>query len=446
LAKKDKLFQPAQVLAISFVVAILVGSLLLLLPFSTTSGHISFVDALFTSASAVCVTGLVVQDTPTYFTLTGQIIILLLIQLGGLGVMTFSTMVLLVAGRKIAVTDRILVQEGFQPSTAMDFRSLIKSVFFFTFSIEFLGFILLFLRFHKDLPWPRAVYSSLFHSVSAFCNAGFSVYSNSLMSYRSNILVNLTVISLIILGGLGFLVIQEIAASLVRLSRGVKRKLSLHSKMVLSLTGALIGLSFVIFLSLEWRNSLAPLTAKEKILASLFQVVTPRTAGFNTMDLTTLGTASVTLLMLLMFIGASPGSTGGGVKTSTFAVVLAFIKSKIAARESINVFYRTIPQDNVVKAFTVLSLATCLIFISSFLVLVSQPAMLIKKVVFEVFSAFGTVGLSLGITSQLSALSKVIITLTMYAGRVGPLTLLYAFSRRRALGKFEYVEERVMIG
>jgi trk system potassium uptake protein TrkH len=446
LAKKDKLFQPAQVLAISFVVAILVGSLLLLLPFSTTSGHISFVDALFTSASAVCVTGLVVQDTPTYFTLTGQVIILLLIQLGGLGVMTFSTMVLLVAGRKIAVTDRILVQEGFRPSTAMDFRSLIKSVFFFTFSIEFLGFVLLFLRFHKDLPWPKAVYSSLFHSVSAFCNAGFSIYSNSLMSYRSDILVNLTVIFLIILGGLGFLVIQEIAASLVRLSRGVKRKLSLHSKMVLSLTGALIGVSFVIFLSLEWQNSLAPLTAKEKILASLFQVVTPRTAGFNTMDLTTLGTASVTLLMLLMFIGASPGSTGGGVKTSTFAVVLAFIKSKIAARESINIFYRTIPQDNVVKAFTVLSLATCLIFISSFLILASQPAMLIKEVVFEVFSAFGTVGLSLGITSQLSALSKVIITLTMYAGRVGPLTLLYAFSRRRALGKFEYVEERVMIG
>lgn len=446
MAKKDKLFQPAQVLAISFVVAILAGTLLLLLPFSTTSGHISFADALFTSTSAVCVTGLIVQDTPTYFTLTGQIIILLLIQLGGLGVMTFSTMVLLVAGRKIAVTDRILVQEGFHPSTGMDFRSLIKSVFFFTFSIEFLGFILLFLRFHKDLPWPKALYSSLFHSVSAFCNAGFSVYSNSLVSYRSDILVNLTVIFLIILGGLGFLVIQETAAHLVRFSRGVKGKLSLHSKMVLSLTSALIGVSLVIFLSLEWQNSLAPLTAKEKILASLFQVVTPRTAGFNTMDLTTLSTASVTLLMLLMFIGASPGSTGGGVKTSTFAVVLAFIKSKIAARESINIFYRTIPQDNVVKAFTVLSLASSLIFISSFLVLASQPAMLIKEVVFEVFSAFGTVGLSLGITSQLSTLSKVIITLTMYAGRVGPLTLLYAFSRRKALGKFEYVEEKIMIG
>jgi trk system potassium uptake protein TrkH len=446
LIKKDKLFQPAQVLAISFALAILIGALLLLLPFSTTSGRISFVDALFTSTSAVCVTGLIVQDTPTYFTLAGQVIILLLIQLGGLGVMTFSTMVLLVAGRKIAFTDRILVQEGFHPSTVLDFRSLIKNVFFFTFSIEFLGCVLLLLRFQRELPWPRALYSSLFHAVSAFCNAGFSVNSNSFMSYRGDVLVNLTVVGLIVLGGLGFLVIQEVVAFVVSRRRGMKAHLSLHSKLVLSLTGLLIGLAFVIFVSLEWRNALAALTPKEKILASLFQVVTPRTAGFNTMDLNTLGTATVTLIMLLMFIGASPGSTGGGVKTSTFATVLAFIRSKIVARESVNLFYRTIPQENVIKAFTVLSLATCLIFISTFLVLATQPGMLIKEVLFEVFSAFGTVGLSLGITPALSPLSKVVVVMTMYAGRVGPLTLLYAFSRRRAIGKFEYVEERVMIG
>lgn len=403
-------------------------------------------DALFTSTSAVCVTGLIVQDTPTYFTLTGQIIILVLIQLGGLGIMTFSTMILLVAGRKIAVTDRILVQEGFLPGAPRDFRSLVKSIFFFTFSIEFIGFLFLFLRFQKDLPLLKALYSSLFHAVSAFCNAGFSVFSNSLMSYRGDILVNLTVVFLIILGGLGFLVIHEAVRAIANLFKGVKVQISLHSKLVLLVTVVLIIGSYLLFFLLEAGNSMKNFSLKEKILASLFQVVTPRTAGFNTMDLTALSTATVLVMILLMFIGASPGSTGGGVKTSTFGVVLAFIKSKIAARGSINIFYRTIPQENVVKAFTVISLALSLIFISSFLVLASQPAMLMKEVFFEVFSAFGTVGLSLGVTSSLSPLSKVAIVLTMYAGRIGPLTLLYAFSRRKALGKFEYVEERVMIG
>lgn len=403
-------------------------------------------DALFTSTSAVCVTGLIVQDTPTYFTLTGQIIILVLIQLGGLGIMTFSTMILLVAGRKIAVTDRILVQEGFLPGAPRDFRSLVKSIFFFTFSIEFIGFLFLFLRFQKDLPLLKALYSSLFHAVSAFCNAGFSVFSNSLMSYRGDILVNLTVVFLIILGGLGFLVIHEAVRAIANLFKGVKVQISLHSKLVLLVTVVLIIGSYLLFFLLEAGNSMKNFSLKEKILASLFQVVTPRTAGFSTMDLTALSTTTVLVMILLMFIGASPGSTGGGVKTSTFGVVLAFIKSKIAARGSINIFYRTIPQENVVKAFTVISLALSLIFISSFLVLASQPAMLMKEVFFEVFSAFGTVGLSLGVTSSLSPLSKVAIVLTMYAGRIGPLTLLYAFSRRKALGKFEYVEERVMIG
>ncbi len=444
--RKERHFQPAQVLAISFVVAILVGALLLLLPVSTTSGHISFVDALFTSTSAVCVTGLIVQDTPTYFSLTGQVIILILLQLGGLGIMTFSTMVLLAAGRRIAITDRILIQEGYQPGFAWDIRSLIKNIFLFTFSLEFLGFLFLLVRFRQDLPWPRALYSSLFHAVSAFCNAGFSVNSNSLMSYRGDILVNLTMICLIVLGGLGFLVIREMSGCISRFCRGAKMHVSLHSKLVLSVSAVLIAASSLIFLGLEWDQSLKMFNLKEKILASLFQVITPRTAGFNTLNLTSLGPASVLLLLLLMFIGASPGSTGGGVKTSTFGVVFAFVRSRIAARESVHLFYRTIPYENVVKAFTIISLSLTLIFISSFVVLFNQPGILMRDVFFEVFSAFGTVGLSLGITPQLSSLSKIFIVITMYAGRVGPLTLLYAFSRRKALGKFEYVEEKLMIG
>jgi len=417
-----------------------------MLPFCSASGRLSFIDALFTSTSAICVTGLVVVDTATHFTLAGQIIILVLIQLGGLGIMTFSTMVLLAAGRSITINDRILVQEGYHPGSPRSFKALIKNIFMFTAIIEGAGFVLLFLRFLQDHPWPRALFSGLFHSVSGFCNAGFSVYSNSLMGFRGDVFINLVMAHLIILGGLGFLVIGEVVKAGSGLIKGTKRKLSLHSKMVLISTTILISGSFFIFLALEKDQALRSFSWKDKILASFFQVVTPRTAGFNTMDLTTLGTAAVLLLMLLMFIGASPGSTGGGVKTSTFGVVLAFIRSKVAARDSTHLFYRTIPQDNVVRAFTLISLSLSVIFIAGFVVLINQPGMLMRDVFFEVFSGFGTVGLSLGITPQLSALSKVMVILLMYAGRIGPLTLLLAFSRRRALGKYEYIEERVLIG
>ena len=433
-------------LAISFAAAILLGALILMLPFCTFSGGMSFIDALFTSTSAICVTGLVVVDTATHFTFAGQVVILVLIQLGGLGIMTFSTMVLLAAGRSITIHDRILVQEGYHPGSPRSFKTLIKSIFVFTVVIEGAGFVLLSLRFLQDQPWPRALYSALFHSVSGFCNAGFSLYSDSLMGFRGDILINLVMAHLIIFGGLGFLVIGEAVKAGGSILKGMKTRLSLHSKMVLSSTTVLIFGSFFTIFALEKDGALQSLPWKDKLLASFFQAVTPRTAGFNTIDLTTLGTASVLLLMLLMFIGASPGSTGGGVKTSTFGVLLAFIRSKLAARDSVHVFYRNIPQDNVTRAFTLISLSLSLIFIAGFVVLVSQPGMLMRDVFFEVFSGFGTVGLSLGITAKLSALSKIMVILVMYAGRIGPLTLLLALSRRRALGKYEYIEERVLIG
>lgn len=433
-------------LAISFAGAILVGTLLLMHPFCSASGRLSLIDALFTSTSAICVTGLIVVDTATHFTLAGQIVILILIQLGGLGIMTFSTMVLLAAGRSITIHDRILVQEGYHPGSPGSFKALIKNIFVFTAIIEGAGFVLLSLRFLQDHPWPRALLSGLFHAVSGFCNAGFSVYSNSLMGFRGDVFINLVMAHLIIFGGLGFLVIGEAVTAGRGLLKGMKMKLSLHSKMVLTSTTILIFGSFFIFLALEKGQALRSFSWKDKILASFFQVVTPRTAGFNTMDLTTLGTAAVLLLMLLMFIGASPGSTGGGVKTSTFGVVLAFLRSKVTARDSIHVFYRTIPQDNVVRAFTLIALSMSLIFIAGFVVLINQPGMLMRDVFFEVFSGFGTVGLSLGITSKLNVFSKVTVSLLMYAGRIGPLTLLLVFSRRRALGKYDYIEERVLIG
>ena len=422
------------------------GTILLLLPFSTKSGHISLVDALFTATSGVCVTGLVVQDTATYFTPVGKIIILFLFQLGGLGIMTFSTLILLVAGRRISIKDRIIIQEGYRPTAARDVKSIIKNIFFYAVIIEAAGALSFFLYWQREFPWPKALFNSIFHSVSAFCNAGLSLFSDSFVSYRGNAWINITLILLIVLGGLGFLVLQEMKEIFTGRFRRRKIKTSLHTKLVITLTSVLIVFSFVLFLVMEWNQSLKTFTVKEKVFSSLFQVITPRTTGFNTMNLNSLSFAAVFLLTVLMFVGASPGSTGGGIKTSTIGVIFAFLKSRIAARESVNIFYRSLSLDLVTRAFMVVTLSICIICLSSFILFLTQPAASMSEVMFEAFSAFGTVGLSLGMTMKLNTVGKIVIILTMYIGRIGPLTLLYAFSRRKAFGRYEYIEETVMIG
>jgi trk system potassium uptake protein TrkH len=392
------------------------------------------------------VTGLIVQDTATYFTAFGKAVILILFQLGGLGIMTFSTLILLVAGKSISIKDRIIIQQGFHHGAPKDFKSLIKNIFVYALTLEVAGILSLFLRWQKDFPWQKALSHSVFHSISAFCNAGFSLFSSSFLSYRSDAWINITLFLLIILGGMGFLVLQEMKKAFSGVLRRRKTKISLHTKIVLTLTSFLIVFSFILFMAIEWNHSLKMFTLKEKIFSSIFQVVTPRTAGFNTMDLNSLSFSAVLLLIMLMFIGASSGSTGGGVKTSSIGVILGFLKSKIAARDSVNLFRRTLPQESVMKAFTVITLAICIIFLSSFTILLTQPVASMREALFEVFSAFSTVGLSLGITPKLNDLGKIVIILTMYIGRIGPLTLLYAFSRQKALGRFEYIEETVMIG
>ena len=427
--------------------AIALGTFLLMMPMATYPGeNISFVDALFTSTSAVCVTGLIVQDTATYLTPAGQVVVLALFQLGGLGIMAFSTLILLVAGRKISIQDKILIQQDYHHTAAKNVKSLIRNIFVYAFVIEIAGTLFLYLRWHGRFPGFKGFYYSLFHAVSAFCNAGFSVFSDSLESFRGDFWTNLVVMLLIVLGGLGFLVLSESAGFFLWILRRRKRKMSLHAKMVWIMSLSLIILPFLSFVLVEWSRSLQGFSIKEKILASLFQVITPRTAGFNTMELSSLHPAAVFMLISLMFIGASPGSTGGGVKTSTFGVIFAFVKSKIAARESINIFYRTLTLDLVTRAFTVVVLSICVIFVSCAVLFLTQSGMSMEETFFEVFSAFGTVGLSLGMTAKLNAAGKVVIILTMFIGRIGPLTLLYAISREKAFGKFEYVEESVMIG
>lgn len=440
-------FQPAQLLALSFIGAILIGTFLLMLPISTyAGGSLSFVDALFTSTSAVCVTGLIVQDTATYFTPMGQMVLLILFQLGGLGIMTFSTLILLVAGRKISIQDKIIIQQDYHHTAAKNVKSLIKNIFFYAIAIEGVGTLFLFLKWHVKFPGLKGLFYSLFHAISAFCNAGFSVFGDSLESFRGDIWTNVTIMTLIVLGSLGFLVLSESMDFFTKIIRCSRRKMSLHSKLVWIMTLFLIVLPFLSFLMIEWSQSLQGFSLKEKILASLFQVITPRTAGFNTIELGSLNPAAVFLLISLMFIGASPGSTGGGVKTSTVGVIFAFIKSRIAARESINIFYRTLPLELVTRAFTVVVLSICVIFVSCAVLFLTQSGMSMEETFFEVFSAFGTVGLSLGMTAKLNAVGKVVIIFSMFIGRIGPLTLLYAFSREKAFGKFEYVEESVMIG
>jgi trk system potassium uptake protein TrkH len=392
------------------------------------------------------VTGLIVQDTATYFTPLGQAFIMILFQLGGLGIMTFSTLILLVAGKSISIKDRIIIEQGFHPGATRDVKSLIKNIFFYALILEVAGTFSLFLRWQKDFSWPKALAHSAFHSVSAFCNAGFSLFSRSFLSYRGDAWINITLFLLIILGGMGFLVLQEMKEVFSGVFRRRKARVSLHAKLVLTLTSFLVVFSSILFLAIEWNHSLKMFSLKEKILSSIFQVVTPRTAGFNTMDLNSLSFAAVLLLIMLMFIGASPGSTGGGVKTSTIGVIFGFLKSKMTARDSVNLFHRTLSLESVMKAFTVITLAICVIFLASFILLLTQPVASMKEALFEVFSAFSTVGLSLGITSKLTSLGKIVIILTMYIGRIGPLTLLYAFSRQKAFGRFEYVEETVMIG
>jgi trk system potassium uptake protein TrkH len=443
---KEIRFNPAQFLAISFIATIFVGTILLSLPFSTTSGHISFTDALFTSTSAVCVTGLIVQDTGIYFSPVGQVIIMFLFQIGGLGIMTFSTLVLLVAGKSIAIKDSITLKEDFLHTSSLRVQSLIKNILLYTLCLESLGTLFFYLSFNHKFSTGKALFHSVFHSISAFCNAGFCLYRDSFESFKGNVWINMNLIVLIILGGLGFMVLRETLGSFSNILRKKRVRFSLHTKLVFGVTLILLIFSALLFFILESHYSLKDFSLGEKILSSVFQVVTPRTAGFNTMDLNALGFGVVFLLIVLMFIGASPGSTGGGVKTSTIGAVFAFLKSRLSARESVSLCHRTIPFKLVTKAFTVITLGISVICVSVFILLISQPGVNMKEVFFEVFSAFGTVGLSLGLTPRLNDIGKIVIIMTMYIGRIGPLTFLYAFSRERAKGKYDYVEESVMIG
>ncbi|MDR6226852.1 TrkH family potassium uptake protein [Desmospora profundinema] len=445
MSRFDDAFQKitaAQALVLGFAILILIGTGLLSLPIATETGEpLPVLDALFTATSAVCVTGLVVVDTGSTFSTFGESVIMALIQVGGLGFMTFGVLFALLLGKKIGIKERLIIQQSFHQIKLQGLVKLVLLVLAITLIIESVGFTLLAIRWIPEWGWGEGLYLALFHTISAFNNAGFDLFGDSLIGYVGDPIVNLTITSLFILGGIGFVVIAEVLQY-----RSTKR-LSLHTKLVLSVTGGLIVLGTLTILAIEWTNpeTLAAMPLETKLLASFFQGVTPRTAGFSTLDIADMYPATQFFIILLMFIGASPSSTGGGIKTTTFIIVLLAVWAMVRGKSDVVSFKRRVPHDQVYRALAVLVVALSLIMIVTIFLTMTEHTDLMTSL-FETVSAAGTVGLSLGLTSELTPLGKLLITITMFAGRLGPMTLAFAIARRIEKENIRYPEEKPLIG
>ncbi|MGH8064324.1 MAG: TrkH family potassium uptake protein [Candidatus Entotheonellia bacterium] len=439
-------FTPARVIASSFAGTILVGTVLLTLPIATAEGRgTGLLDALFTSTSAVCVTGLIVLDTPKHYSTFGQVVIMGLMQVGGLGIMTFSTFLAIALRRRMGMQDRVVMQDLLEEHNIETLKSMIVSILKMTFIIEAIGALILAWAWYSWGESPRqALYLGVFHSIAAFNNAGFALFSDNLMQYRGDILINLAITSLIVLGGLGFTVIAGLSE--VRLwGKAQVPRLSCHSRLVLATTAILLASGTLMFFLAEFSKSMVDFSWTERLLASYFLAVTPRTAGFNTVDTASLTDLSLFITIILMFVGASPAGTGGGVKTSTFALLVLSVRSILRKREEVEVFYRTIPRETVHKALVIITFSFSLINLFTILLLVTDGAHFLPAM-FEVVSAFGTVGLSMGLTLSLTAAGKVIIIVVMFIGRIGPLTMALALGEQQDRARFAYPTERVMVG
>ena len=434
-------------IALGFAGIILLGSILLSLPCATLSGEsIGWFDALFTSTSAVCVTGLIVVDTGTTFNLFGRVVLLCLIQVGGLGFMTFATLLFRLLRRRISLRERMLIRESLNEEGVGGMVSLMAWVAKCAFGVELAGAVLLSFRMIPEFGWGRGIFYSIFHSVSAFCNAGFDLFGNyrSLTAYRGDVLVNIAVMLLVVIGGLGFGVLRDIN------ERRKGRYLHLHTRIVLASYGFffLFGMAFTLLS--EWNNpaTLGNLPFGEKLLAAAFQSVTLRTAGFNTIDEAAIRPAGKLIGSFLMLIGASPASTGGGVKVTTVAVIFLAVRATIRGEYGVVAFRRGISGDTVRRAVTVLLLAVGIWIVDVTAISLMQPELNFMDVLFECASAMGTVGVSAFGSASLNSVSRILIILTMYMGRIGPLTaaLVLANRQSRSRAKIEYPEGHIMIG
>ncbi len=445
MKKKPAALSSNQIIALGFLGIIVGGALLLMLPFANRSGHgLSFLDSLFTATSATCVTGLVVADTWTQFNLLGQFILLALIQVGGLGYMTMMLQASLFLGRKIGLKQRSLMMESVSAERLSDVLTLLRYILCGTAAIEGAGAVLLSFRFIPELGAARGIWYSIFHSVSAFCNAGFDLMGfrepySSLTHYVFDPLVNLTAVALVLFGGLGFLVWRDVWEHGLRF-----RLYSLHSKLILAASAVLTLGGTSLFWLAERDNLLAGMNPGQQALVSLFQAVSPRTAGFNTVDLAKLTSGGGLLTIVLMFIGAGPGSTGGGVKVTTVVVCLLTLASFVRGRQEVGAFNRRLDEEQIHRSAAAVTLYMTLAMTGGFLLLATQPFPL-QDALFEVFSAMSTVGLSTGITRDLSQINRAILIVMMFCGRIGSLSMMMALAERTPPRVKDPVE-RITIG
>ncbi|WP_425455503.1 TrkH family potassium uptake protein [Cohnella phaseoli] len=436
---------PPQLIMIIFFCLIWIGALFLSLPYSSSNGEsIGLLNALFTATSAICVNGLVVVDTGSVFSTFGQVVIMIMIQVGGLGFMTLGVMVAILLGKKIGLKQRLVIQQATHSTSAQGLVKLSIYMVLIAFAFEMLAILLLTVRWHSEMGWGQAAYYALFHSVSAFNNAGFALWSDSLSSFVGDPIVNMTIVALFIIGGLGYIVVVDL------FRKRSWRKLSLHSKVVLLGSGILYVAGFLLLFLLESWNpaTFGDLNIGERLWAALFQGSTPRSSGFNTIDIGSMLTTSQFLLIILMFIGAASGGTGGGIKINTFVVLVLATINTFRGGSQIHAFKRKIGVDTVMRALAVVMSSLAVVLLVALLLTLSEGMLEdhFLEVLFEATSAFSTTGLSMGLTSELSPLGKIIVTVTMFVGRLGPLTLAFALAQKKHTSKIGYAEDHVLIG
>lgn len=433
-------------IAFGFAMIILAGTLLLSLPIANRSGHGDPLSALFTATSATCVTGLVVADTYQNWTIFGQLVILCMIQVGGLGFMTIGAYISVLLKKRIGLKERERLQESVNTLEIAGVVRLVKKIVQGALCIEGLGAVLLAFRFVPRFGAARGIYFAVFHAISAFCNGGFDLMGvdeaySSLVAFEGDIVVNLVVVTLILVGGIGFIVWDDVARH-----KWHFRKYLLHSKIVLTTTLVLTAAGTVLFLVTEDQAAFAGMGPLERFLGALFSSVTPRTAGFNSVDTAALSNSGKMLTMLMMFIGGSPGSTAGGVKTTSMIVLLFYAVAMVLNREDINLFGRRLTDEVVKKANAVVVINATLTIIATIVIMALQPLLNFEDVLFEVLSAIGTVGMTVGITRDLNIISQVIIIVLMYCGRLGSLSFALVFAQKSAPASVRQPQEKIIVG
>ena len=432
---------PIRLALLSYLVAIVLGTILLWLPFSTIDTKpISLIDAFFTATSAVCVTGLIVQDTATYFTTFGQSVLLVLIQLGGLGIMTLYASIPIFFGKQMKLSERTFFHQIVEADSYFGIKKILTNIVKYTLFLEMLGSVILTARFYAIFgDFKKALFYGVFHAVSAFCNAGFALFSDSFMSFHGDVIINITILVLVLLGGLGFLVLQQLLQT-----RSIKR-LSANAKLVLLITAILFFMPSFFLFHFEFSNAFSGLSIGDKIMAAFFQIGMTRTAGFNSIDFATMQNTSILMICILMFIGAAPGGTGGGVKITTVALLFLSMRSIFKRQADIDCFKKRVPSEIVTKSIAILAISFSLVSFFMMVIMSTENAPFLE-VFFEVISAFGTVGLSIGLTSKLSFSGKLLISILMFIGRIGSLSLVFILTTEKKSLGYKYPNGKFMVG